>query len=104
MTALRRKLRDARRKTRALLLAWSARLTATQAGIVIVYHRVGGDTSGDPKREILPAVSEETFKRQLEHLRRNYLVVPAAGILEAVKSRRRGQRFPVALTFDDDLE
>jgi peptidoglycan/xylan/chitin deacetylase (PgdA/CDA1 family) len=30
-------------------------------------------------------------------------VVPPAEILEAVRARRRGDRFPVAITFDDDL-
>jgi peptidoglycan/xylan/chitin deacetylase (PgdA/CDA1 family) len=29
--------------------------------------------------------------------------VPASEILDAVRRRRRGQRFPVAITFDDDL-
>src|SRR5919201_3920480 len=98
-----RKVRDGMRRTRALLLLWSARLTSARAGIVIVYHGVGGDTSGDSRREILPSLSTAAFARQLEHLRRHYRVVPARDILGAVRARRRGDRFPAAVTFDDDL-
>jgi peptidoglycan/xylan/chitin deacetylase (PgdA/CDA1 family) len=48
-------------------------------------------------------VAEAEFERQLRHLRRRYRVVPAAQILQAARTRRRGQRLPVAITFDDDL-
>jgi peptidoglycan/xylan/chitin deacetylase (PgdA/CDA1 family) len=88
----------------ALAVGWRARLSSRRAGAVVVYHRVGGDVSGDPGLEILPAVSRGDFARQLRHLRRRYRVVPAADIGEAVARRRRGARFPVAITFDDDLE
>jgi peptidoglycan/xylan/chitin deacetylase (PgdA/CDA1 family) len=70
---------------------------------VLVYHRVGGAGSGDPAREILAAVSGSVFERQLRHVRRHYRVVAARELLDAVRRRRRGQRFPVAITFDDDL-
>ena len=70
---------------------------------MIVYHRVGGPASGDEDVEILPAVSAAEFERQLRHLRRHYRVVRAAEILEAARTRRRWQRYPVAITFDDDL-
>jgi peptidoglycan/xylan/chitin deacetylase (PgdA/CDA1 family) len=79
-----------------------ARLSSTRAGVALVYHRVGGD-GGDESVEILPAVSSSAFAGQLRHLRRHYRVVPAGELLEAVRTRRRGQRFPVAVTFDDDL-
>jgi peptidoglycan/xylan/chitin deacetylase (PgdA/CDA1 family) len=78
-------------------------MSAFRAGVVIVYHRVGGAVAGNPHVEILPAVSSRNFSRQLRHLRRHYRVVPAAELHEAVQSRRRGQRFPVSITFDDDL-
>jgi peptidoglycan/xylan/chitin deacetylase (PgdA/CDA1 family) len=48
-------------------------------------------------------VSSRAFARQLRHIRRHYRVVPAAELLHATRSRRRGERFPVAITFDDDL-
>lgn len=87
----------------AIGLGWLARLSSSRAGVVVVYHRVGGAVSGDEDVEILPAVASSVFERQLRHLRRHYRVVPAAKILEAVRTRKRWQRYPVAITFDDDL-
>lgn len=95
-------MRDALSRAHGFALRWRARLTSNRAGLVVVYHRVGG-AGGDPKREILPAVSGSDFARQLHHLRRHYRVVSARDILEATRSRGRGGRFPVAITFDDDL-
>jgi len=97
-------VRDAARTAAALVIGWRARLSSTRAGIVIVYHRVGGTEPSDPQREILPTGSADAFVRQLRHLRRRYRVVPARQILVATHSRRRLRRFPVAITFDDDLE
>jgi peptidoglycan/xylan/chitin deacetylase (PgdA/CDA1 family) len=96
--------RDAARVVLAVIVGWFARFTARRAGAIVVYHRVGGDVSGNPGLEILPTVSSGDFARQLRHLRRRYRVVPASDILDAVAQRRRGARFPVAITFDDDLE
>ncbi len=70
---------------------------------MVVYHRVGGAVSGDEDVEILPAVASAVFEHQLRHLRRRYRVVPATEILAAARMRRRWQRYPVAITFDDDL-
>jgi peptidoglycan/xylan/chitin deacetylase (PgdA/CDA1 family) len=86
----------------ALVVCWRARLSAVRAGAAVVYHRVGG-APGDPAREILASVSASVFARQLRHLRRHYRVVPAHELLDAVPARRRGQRLPIAITFDDDL-
>jgi peptidoglycan/xylan/chitin deacetylase (PgdA/CDA1 family) len=98
-----RALSDAGRTLLAIVIAWLARLSSSRTGAVIVYHRVGGSNGGDPRREILAAVSGDVFERQVRHFRRHYRVVPAAELLEAVRSRHRWQRFPVAITFDDDL-
>jgi peptidoglycan/xylan/chitin deacetylase (PgdA/CDA1 family) len=87
----------------AFVLRWRARLSSSRAGVVLVYHRVGGPTSGNQDVEILPAVGRAAFEEQLRQLKRHYRVVPAKEILDAVNSRRRGERFPVAVTFDDDL-
>jgi peptidoglycan/xylan/chitin deacetylase (PgdA/CDA1 family) len=77
-------------------------LSSSRRGLALVYHRVGR-VGGDPDVEILPAISTEVFKQQLRHLGRHYHVVPAGELLEAARRRRRGRRFPVAITFDDDL-
>ena len=95
-------LRDVAQSTLAVVIGWAARMSARREGVALVYHRVGGSRS-DPHVEILAAVSRSVFERQLRHLRRHYRVVPARELLDAVRTRRRGARFPVSITFDDDL-
>jgi peptidoglycan/xylan/chitin deacetylase (PgdA/CDA1 family) len=87
----------------ALLTCWLARLSSSRTGAVLVYHRVG-ERAGDPSREILATLSKDAFERHLRHLRRHYRVVRAVDLPDAVRTRRRWRRFPVAVTFDDDLE
>jgi peptidoglycan/xylan/chitin deacetylase (PgdA/CDA1 family) len=94
--------KDAARTVLALLTCWGARISSARAGVALVYHRIG-DTAGNPHFEILPAVSSDVLGRQLRHLRRRYRVVPATELLDAVRKRRRGERFPASITFDDDL-
>ena len=95
-------VRDAAWMMQAGVLCRRARRSAEQVGVALVYHRVGGE-GGDATREILPAVSGTAFARQLRHFRRHYRVVPAGELLEAVRTRRLGEPFPVSITFDDDL-
>jgi peptidoglycan/xylan/chitin deacetylase (PgdA/CDA1 family) len=86
----------------AFLLQLTMRLSARRVGLALVYHRIG-DPPGDPDRELVPARGTAQFESELRHLERCYRVVPASGLLEAAAERRRGQRFPIAITFDDDL-
>jgi peptidoglycan/xylan/chitin deacetylase (PgdA/CDA1 family) len=79
------------------------RLTARRIGFALLYHHVDVQP-GDPRREIVPALGLRLFAAQLHHLRSHYRVVPASQLHAAVLERRRGERFPVALTFDDDHE
>jgi peptidoglycan/xylan/chitin deacetylase (PgdA/CDA1 family) len=78
------------------------RLSARRRGIVLVYHAIA-ERPGDVTREIAPAHGAAQLRQHLRHLRRWYRIVEAAELLDAVVSRRRGGRFPVAVTFDDDL-
>jgi peptidoglycan/xylan/chitin deacetylase (PgdA/CDA1 family) len=80
-----------------ILLASSCR-----AGLILLYHDVG-DRDGDPRRELVPPISRARFARQLAHLNRYYRVVELSDLQVAAAARRRGEPFPVALTFDDDL-
>jgi peptidoglycan/xylan/chitin deacetylase (PgdA/CDA1 family) len=75
--------------------------SARRLGLVLLYHRVG-DRDGDPRRELVPAVGLERFLRQLRWARRLFRPVAAADILAATRSRRRWQRIPLAITFDDE--
>ncbi len=67
-----------------------------------MYHGVD-EHAGDPDRELVPAIGSSLFERQLRHLKRHYEVVPVGRLQEAVETRSRGARYPVAVTFDDDL-
>jgi peptidoglycan/xylan/chitin deacetylase (PgdA/CDA1 family) len=71
-------------------------------GVALVYHRVD-DPPGDPRRELVPAMGTRLFASQVRHLRRHYRVVPGTELLRATRDRRRGEPFPIAITFDDDL-
>jgi peptidoglycan/xylan/chitin deacetylase (PgdA/CDA1 family) len=90
------------RRTRARALRARARLSGRPVGIVLCYHDVAV-TAGDPARELVPPHAAATVAAQLRHLQRAYRVVPAADIVVAMRSRRRGGRIPAAVTFDDDL-
>ena len=79
------------------------RLSPRRAGVVLLYHSIAV-RSGDPARELVPPHRVDLFAGQLRHLRRWYRVVDAVDLLEAVRRRRRFGRFPVAITFDDDLQ
>ena len=85
---------------RALELA--LRLSGRRAGLVLVYHAVREDGAG-AEREVDPAHDAALFEAQLRHVCSRYRVVRARELLGAVRARRRGERFPLALTFDDDL-
>lgn len=76
--------------------------TNRKAGLVLLYHDVA-DRDGDPRSELVPPISTARFARQLSHLRRYYRLVDVSSLQSAVAERRRGEAFPVALTFDDDL-
>ncbi len=86
----------------APLLGLALRLSGRKAGVVIVYHRVRDLTEGT-RDEVVPSVSPRLLAAQLGHLKSRYCVVPASELHHATKRRRRGTRFPVAVTFDDDL-
>jgi peptidoglycan/xylan/chitin deacetylase (PgdA/CDA1 family) len=91
-----------RRSVLAFVLRWLARCSGSRAGAVLVYHQVGGP-DGDPELRVDPGVPTGEFERQLRQLRRHYRVVRADEVIRASRERRRGRRFPVAITFDDDL-
>ena len=81
---------------------WLLRLSGRKVGVALGYHRIG-DPQGDPERELVPRLASARFESQLRHLRRHYRPVTASRLREAIGARRRGERVPVAVTFDDDL-
>jgi peptidoglycan/xylan/chitin deacetylase (PgdA/CDA1 family) len=87
----------------AFVAARLLRLSSRRAGVALAYHSIAS-RPGDPAVELVPPHQAELFDAHLRHLAGTYRVVPAAELPEAIAGRRRGGRFPVALTFDDDLE
>jgi peptidoglycan/xylan/chitin deacetylase (PgdA/CDA1 family) len=86
----------------AIGVLWLLRLSKRRVGVALMYHAVD-EHAGDPDRELVPAVASSIFEGQLRHLNRHYRVVSAGHLLAAVNARRRGARYPAAITFDDDL-
>jgi peptidoglycan/xylan/chitin deacetylase (PgdA/CDA1 family) len=86
----------------ARVLGLTLRLSARRAGVVLVYHAVSAQPA-DVGRELVPTHRASLFEAQLRYLQADYELVPADAILDAVGARRRGRRFPAAVTFDDDL-
>ena len=102
MHGRRGRLGELTSRTRARMIDLVSRMTLHKAGLALVYHRIG-DPPGDPRYELVPQLGLDEFTRQVHALARRYRVVFASELPRAVASRRRGGRFPVALTFDDSL-
>jgi peptidoglycan/xylan/chitin deacetylase (PgdA/CDA1 family) len=86
----------------AAIVERAARATSRRTGVALIYHGVG-EPRADPARDLVQPHRVSLFKQQIEHLRARYRVVPASELLVAACARRRGEPFPVAVTFDDDL-
>jgi peptidoglycan/xylan/chitin deacetylase (PgdA/CDA1 family) len=84
------------------VLASALRFSKRSVGVALVYHRIG-DPQGEPNRELVPSLGSRLFAAQLRYLRRHYRLVEASQLFDMTLERKRGQRFPVAVTFDDDL-
>ena len=80
------------------------RLSGRRRGVVLVYHELAEGDGSPGDGGLASAHGLAQLEEQLLHLRRRYRLVPADELLAAVAARRRGQPFPVAVTFDDDLE
>lgn len=96
---------DARRHARrpaGAALATALRASDGRVGLALCYHRVG-DPQGQAGWALVPALGTRLFADQLRHVRARYRLVRAGELAEAIATRRRGQRFPLAVTFDDDL-
>jgi peptidoglycan/xylan/chitin deacetylase (PgdA/CDA1 family) len=85
----------------ALAALFARRASGAHVGLVLVYHRLAPE-GGSPQRKLVAPVAVTAFRAQLDWLGRFYRVVPARQILAAAGERRRWQRYPIAITFDDD--
>jgi peptidoglycan/xylan/chitin deacetylase (PgdA/CDA1 family) len=94
------RLRDVGRHLVFAGLLLRARLSGSRRGICLVLHRVESEPRGRWLERVTPA---EDFEGQLRGLTRFFSVVPADELRVAATRRKLGGRFPVALTFDDDV-
>lgn len=79
----------------------SARVGTGKFGVILAYH---GVMRREPEAtQVVPSISRERFRDHLRHLGRHYTVVPLPELIRTAASRRRGEPYPVALSFDDDL-
>jgi peptidoglycan/xylan/chitin deacetylase (PgdA/CDA1 family) len=62
-----------------------------------------GSPPTDPRDSFDPRLDPALLRAQVAHLARRYRLVPAGELRDASAARRRGEAFPVAITFDDDL-
>lgn len=95
-------MRRALRRPAGAALATALRASDAKIGLALCYHRVG-DPPGRAGWALVPALGTKLFTAQLRHVRARYRLVRAGELAEAIATRRRGQRFPLAVTFDDDL-
>lgn len=94
---LRRRLRG----PAAAVLRPLLRASGGKVGVALVYH---GVRPREPEAiQVVPSIGRERIRDHLRHLSRHYTVVPLPELITAAARRRRGERYPVALSFDDDL-
>jgi peptidoglycan/xylan/chitin deacetylase (PgdA/CDA1 family) len=86
--------------TRSLEIA--LRTSRRPVGLALVYHKLG-NRQEDREGHLVAALGAGLFEQQMRHLRAHYRLVSASDLLDAVRERGRGERIPVAVTFDDDL-
>jgi peptidoglycan/xylan/chitin deacetylase (PgdA/CDA1 family) len=86
----------------AAVIERRARRSSRRAGVALMYHDLSDDRE-PPRDRVVPPLSIDLLRAELEHLRANYEVVSIHDLRARVAARRPGERFPVALTFDDDL-
>jgi peptidoglycan/xylan/chitin deacetylase (PgdA/CDA1 family) len=80
----------------------AARLSSRKAGLALIYHEVSATQESAPSA-LVRSHPASLFEQQIEHVSARYRTVPASELFAAACARRRGERFPVAVTFDDDL-
>ena len=86
----------------AAALEHALRNSSRRGGIALLYHSVD-PVRGNATRELVPAHDTRLFEAQVRYVRDRYRIVRAEQLVDAAAAREPGERFPVAITFDDDL-
>jgi peptidoglycan/xylan/chitin deacetylase (PgdA/CDA1 family) len=80
----------------------ACRFSSRKLALALVYHSIA-DHDGEPAFELVPPHGVSSFRRHMRLARACFEIVPASELVPAMRRRRRGGRFPLAVTFDDDL-
>jgi peptidoglycan/xylan/chitin deacetylase (PgdA/CDA1 family) len=86
----------------AFVICHACRISSRKVALALVYHSVAG-RDGDSAAELVPPHGVGSFRAQMRLARRCFEIVPASELVPAMTRRPRGGRFPLAVTFDDDL-
>ena len=78
------------------------RLSSRRVGLALIYHGVR-DLPASGTSDLVRDHAASLFEQQIGYLSQRYRVIPASQLVAAARTRRRRERFPVAVTFDDDL-
>jgi peptidoglycan/xylan/chitin deacetylase (PgdA/CDA1 family) len=100
--ALPERLRERGRLMVAASLEARRRRSPAVRGAALVFHAVG-HRGGDPETELDPPVDRARLDAAVAYLARRYALVTAAELPSAARTRKPGERLPIAVTFDDDL-
>lgn len=82
------------RNTLCLTLSLLPTLLSRSENVILTYHSIG-------KNNIFNTVEPQNFIRQLEYLKKNYIIVPLSTILEFIDTGVRPAKRMVSITFDD---
>jgi peptidoglycan/xylan/chitin deacetylase (PgdA/CDA1 family) len=95
-------MRRLAQRSAARALRTLTRRSQGNVAVVLLYHGVD-PVGGDPACDLVPALAQDVFRDQLEHLARHYDVIAAAELPSRLSQPLARRRVPVVLTFDDDL-
>ncbi len=102
-SALPERMKEQARFALARRLERQTRESDLVRGAALVIHAVG-PVAGDGPCEIDPPIAASRLEAWVAYLARRYVLVRAAELLAAARDRSPGERIPIALTFDDDLQ
>ena len=102
-SALPERMKEQARFALAKRLERQTRESDLVRGAALVIHAVG-PVAGDVPCEIDPPIAASRLEAWVAYLARRYVLVRAAELLAAARDRSPGERIPIALTFDDDLQ
>jgi len=77
-----------------------SRANGSDRGLAIAFHGIGEVGEQHP---LDVTVDVARFEQQIRYLDEHYALVRSSELLDAVRTRRWGEKLPVAITFDDDL-